>query len=326
MATPTTAPSTTITTRTSTAASSSVRSTVRTAGKLLRGLAFGLSGGVGVENEALSTTSSTPPIITTPATVTWFAYNTGVMANGVRDRISPELIYFYHSFGFASQYYHQDQMFQAAAPQVPAGGRALRRLLRHGDLSPDGRAADRIQPADRTDPSLRPLQAGGFAGAWEVLFRVDRMAVGESAFTAGLANNTGTDQSIEPRGHETTLGINWYLTKWVRAQLNWEHANFASPVQIGNVAHAVYARRRVVHAVPGHLLIIETVPRAALGRRGLSVPAGRAGAGVGGEERRFSFSPPPAATIIPSLVPNFIFRGARLAAQISSRPTSCSGR
>ena len=40
---------------------------------------------------------------------------------------------------------------------------------------------------------------------------------------------------------------------------------------------------------------------------------------------RFRSRPPPAATIIPSLVPNFIFRGA-VAAQITSRPTNRSGR
>ena len=86
--------------------------------EVLRGLSFGLSGGVGVENEPLSTTSSTPPTITTPATVTWFAYNTGVIANGVRDRISPEVTYFYHSLGFASQYYQQDQLIQPR-PRLP---------------------------------------------------------------------------------------------------------------------------------------------------------------------------------------------------------------
>ena len=89
-------------------------------------------------------------------------------------------------------------------------------------------------------------------GAWEVLFRVDRMAVGESAFTAHLANDTGTTNRSSPEATETTLGLNWYLTKWVRAQLNWEHANFAGPVKIGNVAHAfstedaLYTRFQVI--------------------------------------------------------------------------------
>ena len=46
---------------------------------VLRGLSVGISGGVGVENEPLSSTSSTPPTITTPATVTWFAFTGGTV-------------------------------------------------------------------------------------------------------------------------------------------------------------------------------------------------------------------------------------------------------
>ena len=82
---------------------------------VLRGWQIGIAGSFGVENDSVSTTSSTPPTITTPATVTWFAYNSGVVANGVRHRISPELVYFYHSLGFASQYYHQDQKLQPSS-------------------------------------------------------------------------------------------------------------------------------------------------------------------------------------------------------------------
>jgi phosphate-selective porin OprO/OprP len=83
---------------------------------VLNGFQLGIAGSFGVEDDAISTTSSTPPTITTPATVTWFAFNTGGTANGVRHRLSPELVYFYHSLGFAAQYYHQDQELQAKSP------------------------------------------------------------------------------------------------------------------------------------------------------------------------------------------------------------------
>ena len=85
-----------------------------------------------------------------------------------------------------------------------------------------------------------------------MLFRVDRMAVGESAFAAGLASNTGTTNRSSPEATEFTLGLNWYLNKWVRAQLNYEHTNFAGPVMIGNVPHAftqedaLYTRFQVI--------------------------------------------------------------------------------
>ena len=74
-------------------------------------------------------------------------------------------------------------------------------------------------------------------GAWELVFRVDELEVGKQAFSGAtpLASNTGIVNRSSNEALETTTGINWYLTKWSRAQLNWEHANFASPIQIGNM-------------------------------------------------------------------------------------------
>ena len=129
---------------------------------VVRGLGIGVSGTVGVEDEAIGTTTS-PSIITTPATVTWFAYNSGVLANGFRDRLSPELVCFYHSFGFASQYFEQHQVLQLSAAK-PLVDVPVRGLLRDGDLSPDGRATDRLHAADRAAPSFQPLRADGLPG------------------------------------------------------------------------------------------------------------------------------------------------------------------
>ena len=220
----------------------------------LRGLSFGLSGGVGVENEPLSSTSSTPPTITTPSTVTWFAYTSGggtnaVIANGLRDRISPEVTYFYHSLGFAAQYYQQDQLMQltkatAATPLVDvsiSGYYVLTTYLLTGEHRTD--YSEQIEPIHPFDPCA-PLAS---PGAWELLFRLDRLEVGQSAFTNHLAL-----AGSSPAATETTLGVNWYLAKWVRAQFNWEHAEFASPMKMGNMANplsredALYTRFQVI--------------------------------------------------------------------------------
>jgi phosphate-selective porin OprO/OprP len=218
---------------------------------IARGLQVGISGGVGVENEALGTTTS-PPIITTPATVTWFAYHSGVLANGVRDRISPELVYFYHSLGVASQYYQQNQMLQLSATKpivdVSIGGYyVLVTYLLTGEQRTDyTQQIDPIRPFNPCAPMASP-------GAWELAFRVERLEVGQQAFSAGLATKTaGTSNRSSPEAAETTLGLNWYLNKWVRAQLNWEHATLASPVKIGNVANpftkedALYTRFQII--------------------------------------------------------------------------------
>ncbi len=220
----------------------------------LRRLSVGLSGGIGTENEPLSSTSSTAPTITTPSTVTWFGFLTGVSANGVRDRISPELTYFYHSLGFASQYYQEDQQFQTSAAHAPLvdvsfqGYYFMASYLVTGEQRTE--YSQQIAPIRPFDPSC-PLAS---AGAWEFLVRVDRMEVGRSAFTSGLASSSAatTTARSSPECLEVTTGVNWYLTKWSRAQFNWEHANFASPIQFGDMKRplseedALYTRFQVI--------------------------------------------------------------------------------
>ncbi len=210
------------------------------ADSILHGWQIGLAGSIGVENDAVSTTSSTPPIITTPATATWFAYNSGVLANGARHRISPELVYFYRSLGFAAQYYHQDQNLQASSTKpivnVPIDAYyMMATFLLTGEQRTE--YSQQIEPLRAFDPSA-PLAS---PGAWELVLRVDRMEVGQQAFSGAtpLASNTGITNRSSNEALEETTGVNWYLTKWSRAQLNWEHANFAGPVQIGNMKKAL---------------------------------------------------------------------------------------
>ncbi len=221
---------------------------------LLHGLQLGLAGSLGVENEALSSTSSTPPTITTPATVTWFAYNTGVTANGVRHRISPELVYFYHGLGFAAQYYHQDQKMERAANpivDVPIDGYyVMATYLLTGEQRHE--YSEQIAPLRPFDPH-EPIAS---PGAWELVFRADRMEVGQQAFAGAaavqLASSTSATNQSSNEAFETTTGLNWYLCKWARAQLNWEHANFANPIKIGNMKtalseeDALYTRFQVI--------------------------------------------------------------------------------
>jgi phosphate-selective porin OprO/OprP len=219
--------------------------------EIVRGLQIGIAGGVGVENEPLGNTAS-PPIITTPATVTWFAYNPGVSANGVRDRISPELVYYYHSFGLAAQYFCQDQTLQLSAKKplvdVPIDGYyVLATYFLTGERRTD--YSEQIAPLHPFDPEA-PIAS---PGAWELVFRVDRLEVGQQAFTAGLATSTaGSTNRSSPEAFETTIGFNWYLNKWVRTQLNWEHAEFGGPVKIGNVPgafskeDALYTRFQII--------------------------------------------------------------------------------
>jgi phosphate-selective porin OprO/OprP len=195
-------------------------------GGLLRRLEFGVSGGAGVENEPIS-----PSSLKTPATVPWFAYKSGVLADGLRTRLSPELSYFYGGLGFAAQYYREEQKIQPSAAVPPTnvpteGYYFMATYLLTGEERTE--YAQQIEPLCPFDPHCPVCSPG----AWEVVARVSRLDVGSKVFTAG-ATNLADPTLYSPGATETTFGCNWYLNKWVRSQLNWEHARFDTPVALG---------------------------------------------------------------------------------------------
>jgi phosphate-selective porin OprO/OprP len=193
---------------------------------MLRHLQFGISGGWGVEDEAINSTDlSTPQVLKTPATVQWYSYKSGILADGLRTRLSPELAYFYHSLGFAAQYYHEEQKIApstaVAAQNVDTDGfYVMATYLLTGE--------ERFDYTQQIDP-IRPFNphcAACSPGAWELVFRVSRLDMDKGV----LASTLAAPGVWSSGATESTFGVNWYLNKWVRTQLNWEHAWFDDPI------------------------------------------------------------------------------------------------
>jgi phosphate-selective porin OprO/OprP len=202
---------------------------------ILFGLQIGMSGTTGVEQEPMN-----PSVLRTPATVLWFQFNSGVRADGIRNRWSPELVYFFGPFGFASQYYHENQEIRPAS--IGPGSRFL------VDLPFDGYyflATCLLTGEERTTFSMpvtplrpyEPLHPFAGPGAWELVARMSRLVMGDEVFKAfpaggGTAVRLANPVGNSPGATEMTLGFNWYLNAWVRAQFNWEHAWFDDPVRL----------------------------------------------------------------------------------------------
>src|SRR5262249_35010810 len=158
--------------------------------------------------------------------------NPAVRSDGPRYRLSPEVSYFFRSFGFMAQYYHELHRYS------PTGqGSALDR-----DVAFDGfhvTASLLLTGEERTTYSepiapLRPFDPChplAYPGAWELLARVSRLKLDNAAF------QPGPGQLVNPARNssgatEMTLGFNWYLNKNVRWQFNYEHDWFDDEVQI----------------------------------------------------------------------------------------------
>ena len=90
----------------------------------------------------------------------------------------------------------------------------------------------RVEYTQQIDP-LRPFNPrcpGCAPGAWELIFRVSRLDMDKGVLGTAATTTLADSTRYSSGATELTFGVNWYLNKWVRAQLNWEHAWFDDPV------------------------------------------------------------------------------------------------
>jgi phosphate-selective porin OprO and OprP len=201
-------------------------------------LQFGFAFTTGIEQETVS-----PNPLRTPSQIAWFTFNTGVRANGVRNRYSPEVSYFYGPFGFAAQYFREDQALSSTAstravPRVGAhyeGGYVLATLLLTGEERTTYSQLIRpLRPFDPSSPFANP-------GAWELVGRASQLRIDSAVFNAGAAN-LATRTGNSPDASEVTVGFNWYLNAYVRMQFNYEHSWFGNPIRIGTGTSGLVSR------------------------------------------------------------------------------------
>ena len=208
-------------------------------------LSVGISGSIGKETEPLSFNagSSTPTTLRTPGNIPWLTFASTVRADGIRSRWTPEVAYFYRSFGIMTQYMHMDQEMRSGIVTVVGGKTVLDPIVNipfegyHVTATYLLTGEERqtfsqfISPTRPFDP-LHPLAS---PGAYELVARVSHLQVGDEIFAPGnlrLANPKTNSHAAT----ELTLGYNWYLNSHVRMQFNWEHAWFQEPLTLGTNA------------------------------------------------------------------------------------------
>ncbi|MFL5342337.1 MAG: OprO/OprP family phosphate-selective porin [Gemmataceae bacterium] len=195
-------------------------------GPWLRGLQAGMAITTGVEG------GLAPAILRTPGTVQFLGYLPAVREDGRRSRFGPELAYFWGPLGIVAQYLYETDQFRTspARPRVTEtinGYFAMATLLLTGETRTTYSAAiDPLRPFAIRHPLCNP-------GAWELVFRMSRLVLDPTALFAAGPDRLA-DPAVSSNGAtELTLGMNWYLNKWVRTQLNWEYAWFDRPVRLG---------------------------------------------------------------------------------------------
>jgi phosphate-selective porin OprO/OprP len=183
----------------------------------LKNLGFGFAGSYG--NERGSTTS----VYKTYGMSTWFSYNPGVTASGLRARIEPQLYYYWRGFGLMAEY-AQDR--HSLNLNTMSKGKLINRTDTFTDtgyfaqasyiLTGENAAYGWVRPYHPFDPRI------GHWGGWELAARISNVATETRQFQLDFA---GADAAAKT-ATEWALGVNWYLNDNVKWQFDYANTFF----------------------------------------------------------------------------------------------------
>jgi len=184
----------------------------------LYGLGFGVAGSVGRQNATNGATSSLSSGYKTDGQQTWFGYRSTSVAQGRTWRVSPQANYYHGPLGMMAEYVVSSVTAANGTNHQELNNRAWEvsggYVLTGEDASYSG-----VVPKTNFSP------ADGTWGAFEVVGRIENASIDNHAFIGGalsLANSATAAR--EANGY--SVGLNWYLSKTVRASFDYFHSDF----------------------------------------------------------------------------------------------------
>jgi phosphate-selective porin OprO and OprP len=189
--------------------------------KWLKGLGFGFAGTYGDER------GNTTSVYRTYGMSTWFSYNSGVTASGLRARIEPQLYYYWRSFGLMAEYAQDEHSLNRSAK---VGSSPFPRLINRTDTFTDtgyfAQASWLLTGENASYGWVKPYHSfdprNGRWGAFEVAARISNVAAQTRQFQLGFANPSVSAKTAT----EFAAGINWYLTPNVKWQFDYANTYF----------------------------------------------------------------------------------------------------
>ncbi len=189
--------------------------------KWLKGLGFGFAGSYGDER------GSTTSVYKTYGMSTWFQYNKGVTASGLRARIEPQLYYYWRSFGLMAEYAQDEHSLNLF---TTSGKPPFTKLINRTDtftdtgyfvqgsylLTGEDASYGWVKPHHPFDPR------NGWWGGWELAARISNVAAQTRQFQLGFANPSVSAETAT----EWAVGVNWYLNSNIKWQFDYANTFF----------------------------------------------------------------------------------------------------
>lgn len=186
--------------------------------EFFQGLGIGLAGTYG--DQRGSTSATALPTLRSQGQASFFSYRSDgtaagtTIANGIHSRFAPQGYYYYGPFGLFGEYVKSYQRVQRGRSAATLENDAWQIAVSYV-LTGENASYRSVSPAQSFDLTK------GTWGALEVAARYGALTVDKEAFPV-FADPTRAARVAESWG----LGLNWYLHRNVKFQLNYEQTDF----------------------------------------------------------------------------------------------------
>jgi phosphate-selective porin OprO/OprP len=151
----------------------------------------------------------------------FFTYATGAYADGTQDRISPQFYYYIGSFGLLGEYISSRQAISRSTNLRKDIDNRAWQLAGYWVITGEN-ASYRGVPVPN-----RPFSTSdGTWGAFEFVTRYSVQTNDESAFIGSAATQLANPSQSAREAREIGVGLNWYLNRNIKVQINYEETHF----------------------------------------------------------------------------------------------------
>jgi len=179
----------------------------------IKGLGFGFAGTYGDQS------NGTTSLYKTWGQSTWFSYNKGVTASGLRTHLDPQAYYYWRHLGLMAEYAqdkHSLNLFTPTADRTDTFTDTGYMAQASYYLTGENASFGWVKPLHPFDPLK------GWWGGWEVAARISNVATQTRQFKLGFANPSVSAKTAT----EVALGINWYLSDNVKWWFDYANTYF----------------------------------------------------------------------------------------------------
>jgi phosphate-selective porin OprO/OprP len=184
----------------------------------LQGLGIGIAGTTGHNSESLSALS-----FRTAGRSVFFRYSDGVRSEGERTRLSPQFFLYHGSLGVLGETFSTRQRLRKSTSVTTAKLTGFN-LQATYVLTGENASFRGVVPRQSFDPLT------GHGGAVEVALRYSRVRANTDLFRQGFTDGAVSAEKADAY----TAGVNWYLNRQIKAQLNYEYTRFGSPLRLSS--------------------------------------------------------------------------------------------